>query len=78
MRLPCALASSAAVRAGLPSGPTPMAPTVVFTPVDMAEAVAAESVAKASYACVVRTPIVPWWNTTSVTANPLLRSSLLE
>ncbi len=68
MRLPPALAACAAVRTGFPSGPTPMAPIVVLTPVDIADAVAAESVANASYGCVVSRPIVPCFSTVSVIA----------
>lgn len=45
-----------------------MAPIVVFTPVDIADAVAAESVANASCGCVVSGPIVPRFSTVSVTA----------
>jgi hypothetical protein len=44
IRLPDAFAACMTVRNGLPSGATDMAPFSTLTPVDMAEAAAAESV----------------------------------
>ena len=73
MRFPRAFAASMTVRRDWPSGPTPIAPIVVLTPVDMVVAVAAESVANASWGCVVKRPSVPVFNTTSVTAKGSFR-----
>ena len=55
-----------------------MAPIVVLTPVDIADAVAAESVANASYGCVVNRPIVPCFSTVSVIAYGWFLSAWLE
>lgn len=66
MRLPLALAACISVRTGCPAGVMLIVPTVVFTPVDIAEPAAAESVAIDSYGWVINWPSAPSLNTTSV------------
>ena len=78
MRFPAAFAACMRVRNGLPSGATETAPFSTFTPVDMAEAAAAESVTYGPWGLVTRSPSVPSRNTTSVVTNGCPRSTRLE